>query len=99
MYGDNESKVVDSPSYTALFRDVIKIKMNVVTMLMPPPRRDGVRNGNEPPPEKTKEFDVTDKVNIHENIDRGPPGSPHVLEIHLTDRIFTLYTDSKDQQN
>lgn len=36
---------------------------------------------------------------MHNEIDRGPPGFHFVIEIHLTDRMFTLYTDSKMQQD
>jgi len=45
----------------------------------------------------TKEIDISEDAPSNEQADRGPPGFPYVIEIHMTDRIFTLFTDSQDQ--
>lgn len=86
-------------SYTALFRDIVRVTKNLVTM----PDYDE----NEPPqdpdssteksrPQKIKEVSVSD---LESPIDRGPRGFPFVVEIHLSNRIFTLFTDNKMQQD
>ena len=80
MYAKDEESIDKKPHYSSLFRNIISVKKNIVSM----PFHDalGVL--------QFKEVSVFDKTY---DIDAGPNEKcNNVLEIKLIDRLFTLYT-------
>lgn len=88
MYCEMKDLIDREPDYSTLFRNIKAVTKNCVTM--PFKQKDGVFKNDGKPPPKTMEVDVFKPDG--QDIDKGPEGFKFVLEIHLVDRIFTLYT-------
>lgn len=96
MYADDKKKI-SKPSFSIFFRDLLGAKKNVVSM----PKNNSIKapDPSDSLAQKTKasspknsfiEVDIFDK---DANVDRGPKNHPHVLEVKVTGKILTLYTN------
>ena len=90
MYDSKEIKDDSKVSYTAIFRDLVSVKRNVVSM----PKDKGS--------DELVEFNVTKEMinaqGAYDHMyDSGPPQYPHVFEVKLVDRLFTLYSNDMAQ--
>ena len=80
MYAKDEESIQKKPHYTSMFRNIISVNKNIVSM----PYHDA--DGNL----QFKEVSIFDKTY---DIDAGPNEKcNNVLEIKIIDRLFTLYT-------
>lgn len=84
MYGDDIKECEKDPKLSVLFRDIKGVAKNVVSM---PDSKD-----------KLVKKSTTDPNIPEDEIDRGPSGHQFALEIYLSDRLFTLYTDDENLQ-
>lgn len=100
-----ENETLKNITYKALYRDIIRVTKNMVTMPIKYkdedlPSEADTSDTEELRRRKKNQRPNSHEVNIHDvqqEVDRGPNGFHFVIEIHLNDRMFTLYTDSKMQ--
>lgn len=81
-YAEEASGIETKAQYQATFGSVKGVKADVVSM----PKPDG--SGYE-------ELSTLGKAADAKDVDMGPEGHNHALEIYLVDRTFTLYSDNK----
>ena len=98
MYADDK-KNLNKPSFEILFRDLLGVKRNVVSMpknnkfVSPGPKDKLAQKTKESSPRNSLvEVDIFDK---NSDVDRGPSGYPHVFEVKVTGKILTLYSNDK----
>lgn len=90
-YGDDPKSAKSDPSFQALFRDIESVTRDLVTM--PVVLRN--KKGNKKVVLKQIQVFGSDR-----DVDKGPdPLTQHVLEIKLTDKLLTLYTNDQKMRD
>lgn len=92
MYSETDKIIDKNPSYSVQFRNLIGVKKNIVTMPL-----DFDENAPASKDYRTNTKEVSTINPKGEEVDRGPEGFSYAFEIELTDRLFTLYSDSEDK--